>query len=251
MKKLTYVLAAVAICIGLSTQARAQSVTSIVASPHNLNTDKGVASVNTHNFQAEVCLPCHSPHNATYASNGLLWNHKVTQTGTSYTLYTSPGVNTTANSGPGGTSANPQLDSTTVLCLSCHDGTIAIDNYGGVATDNSVMIASWANLTGSSPTDLTKDHPLGVGYPGLPAEASVLPGSFTPANAQFGYVDPTVAGPFTTGGVGGIPAVKLVALPTGYMGIGCISCHEPHDWSKSFMRISNNGSALCLSCHIK
>jgi len=252
MRKLSVMLVAAAISIGLAAQTRAQSVTSIVASPHNLNTDAGVASVNTHNFTAEVCLPCHAPHNATYAGSGLLWNHKVTATGTSYTLYTSPGKNVTANSGTGGTSANPQLDNSTVLCLSCHDGSIAIDNYGGVTTDNSIMVKSWANMSGPGGTfDLSQDHPLGVGYPGLPQETTVVAGSFTAANAQYGYQDPTVAGPFTTGGVGGIPAVKLVALPTGYMGIGCISCHEPHDWSKSFMRISNNGSALCLSCHIK
>jgi predicted CXXCH cytochrome family protein len=248
MKNLKYVLGAAAICLALAAQANAQSVTSIVASPHNLNTDAGVSSVNSHNFTAEVCLPCHVPHNAPYNGGDLLWNHKVTASTTSYKLYNN--VNTTAFSGT--TSANPQLDQTTVLCLSCHDGSIAIDSYGG-GKSNNVMIASWAGVanTATNSSDLSLDHPLGVGYPGLPAESSVLPGSFTPANANFGFTDPTVSGPFTTGGVGGIPAVKLVALPTGYMGVGCISCHEPHDWSQKFMRISNNGSAVCLSCHIK
>jgi len=35
------------------------------------------------------------------------------------------------------------------------------------------------------------------------------------------------------------------------MGVGCTSCHEPHDFSQVYMRVSNNGSKLCLSCHIK
>jgi predicted CXXCH cytochrome family protein len=261
MKRFTYILGAAAICLGLAAQANAQSVTSVANSPHNLNyasiQAKGVAPVTSSGGgTTEVCLPCHTPHNGSEASLGLLWNHDVTATATSYNLYNN--VFTTDNSGT--TSSNPELDNTTLLCLSCHDGSIAVDNYGGNKTDNNIdiqAIGSWAKVSAADATnDLSGDHPLGIGYPGLPKETSVVAGSFTntAGTPGAGFVDPTnAAGPFGTGGVGGIAKVKLVALPNGYMGVGCVSCHEPHDFSEKFLRSStgNNSSAVCFGCHIK
>jgi predicted CXXCH cytochrome family protein len=34
--------------------------------------------------------------------------------------------------------------------------------------------------------------------------------------------------------------------------VQCGSCHNPHTAeNRPFLRVSNNGSALCLTCHIK
>jgi predicted CXXCH cytochrome family protein len=171
-------------------------------------------------------------------------------------MYTT--VHATQNSGPGGTSSNPELDTTSHLCLSCHDGSIAIDAYGGKTTGSVYMgtIASFAAIAGSTDTDLSADHPLGVGYPGLTTTATVNNGVVAAGGTGAswtsvpGWNDPTQPA-FTTGGINGLPAINLVPLPNGLVGVGCGTCHEPHDNTYGFVRMNNNGSALCLKCHAK
>ena len=70
---------------------------------------------------SEICKPCHVPHNAVTGLIAPLWNHEVTTA--TYTLYSS----STLDSSVG------QPEGRSKLCLSCHDGTVAIDNFGGFA----------------------------------------------------------------------------------------------------------------------
>ncbi|MGD0768795.1 MAG: cytochrome c3 family protein [Tepidisphaeraceae bacterium] len=255
-------LGTVALSLCFAAQTMAQSIST---SPHNLNTIPNAAgtgnlSITGPRTTGEICRPCHTPHKAIYNSGSLIWNHDVNMS-QSYTMYTS--VHVTANSGPGGSSANPQLDSTSRLCLSCHDGLIAVDSYGGATTGTVFMqnistkygtgqdaIAGGTSATPVAGSDLSADHPVGVGYPGLTATVSggyVTSESWTPVA---GWNDPTQS-TFTTGGVDGLPAVNLVPLPNGLVGVGCGTCHEPHDFSQLFVRMNNSSSALCLKCHNK
>ena len=115
-------LVVVAVSLGLGLL---MSVAAIAASTPSVGTLKpdGI-SVSPHNMNAigvqvenqEVCRPCHTPHGA-QSTLGALWNHQV-NTGAQYTLYKT-------------TSAYAGLDGSSKLCLSCHDGAIAVDNYGG------------------------------------------------------------------------------------------------------------------------
>src|SRR5204863_336836 len=77
-----------------------------------------------HNFSSyawsgqEICKPCHIPHNGN-ATAGALWNHTLSSA--TYTLFEG------ASSAAGGADA---LDRVSLLCLSCHDGTVALDSFG-------------------------------------------------------------------------------------------------------------------------
>ena len=64
----------------------------------------------------EICKPCHTPH---FAMAGIprLWNHELTVA--NYTMHAGPG------------SAVDDFDLQSRLCLSCHDGTVALDSFGG------------------------------------------------------------------------------------------------------------------------
>ncbi len=116
---------------------------SVVNSPHNLNNYPGVTIPGN-----QVCLPCHTPHNAIMpGEEGVLWNHELT--GETFTMYFS-------------TAGQPEGSSK--MCLSCHDGVTAIDSYGGAS--GSVVLTGPAALG----TDLSNDHPIGIEYPNLPAE---------------------------------------------------------------------------------
>ena len=158
---------------------------------------------------AEVCIFCHAPHNAN--GGAPLWNHAPTAA--TFTLYSSPSLTTATMAQPAGVSR---------LCLSCHDGTVAIDSYAART--------GTTNMTGDAllGTNLSNDHPIGFTY-----DAGL-------ATADGGLVTPASTSLVTTN----------VPLYSGRL--ECASCHNVHDNALGgFLRRSNAGSGLCLSCHIK
>ena len=86
--KLTMLGATLAmLCI--SGKSMAQSVVSIVGSPHDLNHSLGVPVVVTGESggTGEVCRVCHTPHMAPTPGAPLLWNHQIDFTKTYTLLY--------------------------------------------------------------------------------------------------------------------------------------------------------------------
>lgn len=180
----------------------------------------------------EVCVVCHTPHNAVDpVAAGLdyapLWAHEST-IGV-YTLYASATLDHT----PG------QPDGASKLCLSCHDGSIAIDNYGGTTTGTVyVDDAAFDGLPGSASgsalnfgTNLDNDHPVSFSYDAVAA------------------ADPEVLPSSTATPIGGTIASRLLVDGR----VQCSSCHDVHDvdGNPSLLVITNEGSALCLVCHDK
>jgi len=171
------------------------------------------------NTTTEICIVCHTPHNAlTGVADAPLWNHELSAVA-SYTLYASG----TMNSIPG------QPDGSSKLCLSCHDGTVALENFGGVTTGTQLMTGG--SLIG---TDLGNDHPISITY-----DAAL-------AAADGGLHDPTT----TSSGLGG--TIDGDMLISGKM--QCSSCHDVHNSAGTvdgLLLKSNAASALCLTCHDK
>ena len=85
---------------------------SIVNTVHNLSTT-GPGDVRAIS-ESEICIFCHTPHNSLPSSP--LWNKD--DPGYTYILYHS----STTEAVPG------QPDGSSILCLSCHDGTTALGN---------------------------------------------------------------------------------------------------------------------------
>lgn len=166
----------------------------------------------------KICLPCHTPHNAdTTVAEAPLWNHAVTAA--TFTLYTSPTLDAILGQ-PSGNSK---------LCLSCHDGTVAVDNFGG-ATGGGEFIGG-SELIG---TNLTDDHPISFNY------------NTALATTDGGLADPTTA----SSGLGN--TINADMLFNGQM--ECASCHDVHNdagTGADLLVKSNAGSALCLTCHDK
>lgn len=182
---------------------------SVVETRHNLSAS-GPGSVKA-GSETQVCIFCHTPHNS--ASDAPLWNRF--ESGAVYTPYDSPTLG--ANVGqPTGASR---------LCLSCHDGTMAL----GMVRSRSAPIpfAGGATLP-SGPsnlgTNLSDDHPVSFRF-----DAALAAGDGE-------LRDPSA-----------LPAaVRLDA--SGQM--QCTSCHDPHDDSfGKFLVMENTASALCVSCH--
>ena len=169
------------------------------------------------NKSGERCLPCHTPHHAVSPQIIPLWNHQTTTA--TFTLYASATFNGAPSIGqPGGVS---------LACLSCHDGTVALENYSG-RTNGTVHIYH-SNLG----TDLQRDHPIWFTYD------TVL------AAADGRLHDPAVQ----PSGLGGTIAEDLLINGR----IECTSCHDPHGGAgvRPLLVKSNAASSLCLTCHRK
>lgn len=204
----------------------------IVASKHDFSTSGPAGSTYKSTTQTQVCVYCHAPHNTSV--NSVLWNRAANTA--SYTLY----ANVTGFSSLNETPVQPGPVSK--LCLSCHDGTVAVDSFGGAAGTATLKITGNANLGGAGGLDLANDHPIGFVY-----NAAL-------ATSDGGLKDPSTAtipsGPLA----GGTIAAKM--LRSGGE-LECSSCHDVHNSAGStavqakLLKVTTAGSALCLTCHNK
>ncbi|NOZ03558.1 MAG: cytochrome c3 family protein [FCB group bacterium] len=170
------------------------------------------------NSTGEICVTCHTPHNADVSvSDSPLWNHQVTSS--TFTLY-SNSVSLDATLG--------QPNGISKLCLSCHDGSVALDNFGG-NTGGATNIADSLSLG----TNLANDHPVSFTY------------DATLASDDGELFDPTTQ----NSGLGGTIAADMLVSNK----LECSSCHDVHNGSglSKLLVKSNTSSALCLTCHNK
>jgi predicted CXXCH cytochrome family protein len=237
----TWLIAAAAVIVLLAAagpSSFAQVVGKLKGSKHDLNTFGGLNIPGN-----QICAPCHTPHkgNETLEEGRYLWNHTVSTK--NFTLYTvkHPGTRFGSTS-----SAGAVLDDGSKMCLSCHDGAVSLDSYGGRAGTAGAVMDGRAAV---GEDDLSNDHPIGVGYPGLSADGKTFD-----ATAGRGYFDPTPTewrSPADSSSYTGGAAMKLEPLPNGKTGITCNTCHTPHSNKFQYKRMSNDGSAMCLKCHDK
>jgi len=179
---------------------------SIVNSKHNLSlSGPGKVKGTT---ETEICVFCHTPHSA--VSSAPLWNRY--DSGQVYIPYTSTTLKATTGQ-PAGASK---------LCLSCHDGTIAL----GMVRSRSDVIPFTQPIEGEENlgTDLSDDHPVSFRYDS----------SLAFSNKQLR--DPAAL-------TGTIRLDKDSQLQ-------CTSCHDPHDNQFGyFLKTDALRGNLCLTCH--
>ena len=218
----------------------AHAGTGVVGSKHDLRATGGVGSTPIGTNLVQVCVTCHTPHQAAGVGGAggqdPLWNHTVSSQGL-YGVYAS----TTAQAVPTdfGGGGTPGALNTSQLCMSCHDGTVGVlsmykqPNQGGTPTVAGVLNYTAAGLmTASNPgnvgTSLTDDHPVNFVF-----------------DAALVAADTAAAG---TPGLTLPPAT----LPLFATMVQCSTCHDPHkNTNQPFLRVSNVASALCTTCHIK
>ena len=254
----------------LGSVANAQS---IVGSKHDL----GAATGNT----TEVCVFCHTPHGSDTSAAVPLWNKVLPST--TYQRYST--LNTSTLDG-----TEAPIGSVSLACLSCHDGTSAIDtvlnmpgsgmNSGQI--DAAVFLSDMNAYLGGSATpvpvlgsDLRNDHPVSIQYAG----GGMAGGDADGLQPASGFVD-SGFNAVMKDTINGNPAWWVDSIsanavrdktdmllytridgPVGAAGepmVECASCHDPHNAdtgiaaeSVSFLRIENTSSQICTTCHAK
>jgi predicted CXXCH cytochrome family protein len=203
------IAAAGALLLAFAPALRADS---IVNSKHNLSS-AGPNPIRALN-ESEICIFCHTPHAS--SDVGVLWNR--VDSDAVYDPYRSS-TTFAAIGQPTGASR---------LCLSCHDGTVALGalyNVGQeVEFEGGIRFLDPAH--GSLETALTDDHPVSFVYDAALAAA----------NGEL--ADP-----------GTLPDEKMIDR-AGQM--QCTACHEPHDDRYGhFLRFDTAYGELCTLCHEK
>jgi len=207
--KIINLIALAATALLFSSGAYSQSV---VGSKHDLS------SINT--STTEVCVFCHTPHQAVVGQQPL-WNRAITAA--TFTVYSSD----TMDAIPG------QPLGTSKLCLGCHDGTLAVDAVSnppntGTFVQGTTLMGAINGGAADVGNDLSNDHPISIEY-ALNDAAGFNPASGTPA---FVGVLPLFGG--------------------GNDQVECASCHDVHvDTNVPFLRMANTNSQLCTTCHVK
>lgn len=257
---------------GLSTEALA----GISNTKHNLSAS-GATGKNylTNVTTTEICVFCHTPHGSDTSAPVPLWNKKL-PSGSSFTTYATLGSSTLD-------AATTTTGSVSLACLSCHDGTQAMDNMmnapgaGSYDSTGASTYRTWntsASWTGSNVNtdgtlkdvvtkigqDLKNDHPIGIVYCGGYSDTACTDADFKLPSSS------STSGPWwveTSGSTSPTRDKSDMILYTRSFGgtdrgsVECASCHDPHVESKgdggqvAFLRVSQASSGVCLACHVK
>lgn len=181
---------------------------SVVNSKHDLSS-QGPGPVRALG-ESEVCVFCHTPHNASPAAP--LWNRANPQT--HYRIYRSSTTQARVDQ-PGAASK---------LCLSCHDGSIAL----GMTLNRDAPIPMSHTFIPTGPADLTNDlsddHPVGFRY-----------------DRTLARRDPKLRDPQ-------LVDHRIQLGPRGEL--ECTACHDPHNNELGdFLRLPMREGVLCTTCH--
>jgi predicted CXXCH cytochrome family protein len=209
MRKLALLLAVVTMALAAHAQ-----ISGDVLGSHNLSLS-GSGPVKG---AMDPCLYCHVPHSGIATPNGALWSQQLSAQ--TYSTYSSTTLHNT--------SIQPTLGGDSSLCLSCHDGTVAVGQ-----TQPSGQIQMTGNMFPADKfgTNLQGSHPFSLKLPLVDAADLV----------------PSLTTTHTTADQTG--AVKLINQD-----VECTSCHTPHAQgidkiSKNFLVRDGSSGQLCTSCH--
>ncbi len=164
----------------------------------------------------EVCAVCHTPHNAKDGM-GVQWRREVTDAN-GYDSALRTAYNTTWGI----------PDGPTLLCLSCHDGTLGLENFG--AGGLPIQEVAPLKRTGDG-TTLAAEHPVSIDY-----NTSLIPSELNDEAS--------------------VRASGLVLYgPSGSGRVQCSTCHDVHNNNvvagTMLLREAKAGSTICLVCHKK
>jgi len=207
----------------------------ITGTAHDFSDDTGF------NNSGEICKVCHTQHNAQVAAeDGPLWNRELTTA--TYTMYSGGTVGSDLDHAMGTT-----VSGVSKLCLSCHDGTIALDAFGGAAgtaTKGMGDLFPTRNIgggtVGGATADLANDHPV-----------------------SFQLTTTAIAADSKIQSLASLQTLSTSGTSIQLFGsndtVECAPCHDVHDdaGNAKLLRVKNStndggsASGLCLTCHIK
>lgn len=246
-------MANVATGTGISTKGSAHNFADNIKNNNAAVSETGAGGWNSK--RAEICRVCHTPHDHanSFASQGPLWNRSSSSV--NYTPYDSASLDATDVGQPNGNSK---------LCLSCHDGSLALDTFDkysapgtagldltGAGYSNGFQVPNFGkdNTAAGDNTDLTGTHPISFVY-----------------NTALATLDGSLHDPETATFIQGAANNEVKKFLGAGGTLECSTCHDVHDSPGNVIvgthllrapmkgdtgNSNGKASALCLSCHNK
>jgi hypothetical protein len=203
------------VILGAALAITGTAMAGVAATKHNLGSSGSASNNNQTSSTGEICIFCHTPHGGDTTAAVPLWNKVISAVPGDYTMYDQLGTSTLD-------AGITTIGSISIACLTCHDGTQAIDNIlnapgsGGFnPTGGGTTGLAWS-WTGSTTVDsdgifnagaianigqdLRNDHPVSVQYGGGGISAATPGGTLRDgdfnapdynATAQVWWVDNT------------------------------------------------------------
>jgi predicted CXXCH cytochrome family protein len=240
-------LLAALVCLALMASpvwARARAGSGLAGSPHDFTKQGNSVPPNERN--ADMCMFCHAKlttstlignaRNRTSGSQALdvfdsppLWNHELSANYKSYTMYQNGSGAPQAGAKASQASASGRTPgSTSLICLSCHDGSAALNSYGNNSQLTRFAVIGKDNYLGNH-------HPVGFDYDAVrsvdkeirSADAAHLTATTTVRDHLYGDENTKME---------------------------CGTCHSVHNTGnagETLLWRSDVRSSLCLTCHDK
>jgi predicted CXXCH cytochrome family protein len=204
--------------------------TGIVHSKHDMN------DVSNPDTQTRVCAFCHTPHHALddmQADYLPLWSHELTQ-------MTFGHYETVTFDGRGAPASSDRLTGPSRLCMSCHDGAVAVDQHYGIPGSDIRPGDSWGDIGVGAAVDLTNDHPIGFDYTQVAdVDFEIKPETTAVSNPKVDIIQDLL---YDDDGNGDATIMT------------CSSCHDVHNTDANddyFLYNYQANSEFCLTCHDK
>jgi hypothetical protein len=283
-------------CFAGAAYAGLPAGTGVNGSLHDMNTYNN-GTLLYQDAMGRVCVFCHTPHNSIKSVDGAdypLWNHKGVDDGTTYTPYVWA-TNTNRGDITGGVGANDIIGNAAIigpsrLCLSCHDGNVAIDQHNGTTfanakEDGTIFMGAVSGGRANLGTDLSDDHPIGFDYNTIATYRNAKSTYVNAAGSEIATSDNRFASDITLEATTQGKYNKVDRPLTGrtikdvlYQGtyMTCATCHEVHNKDNAtqalytditpgaftasdgrapapnyFLYAKEKNSLICLSCHVK
>ena len=171
----------------------------------------------------ETCPPCHPPHDSGTPVAGPLWNHEASVA--PFALYHNSTLDDPVD----------RLGSVSKLCLSCHDGIVAIDTFSGNTGTTSMVGDEEIEI------DVLNDHPIGVTWDHQTIHNNASSSFCSQCHVTMSMASRDMPLPFYE---------DDLAQPR----MECATCHDPHnhvpDGNEYLLRVTKkDGSLICLYCH--
>lgn len=263
MKQIIKSTVVIGLLLGMTCTAWGKGISGVANTVHNLSSTNTTGSTYAADNVDQVCVFCHTPHGGDLIAP--LWNHSLPDAST-FTHYNSA----TVSSYLAGLSVSRNISDESLLCMACHDGSVAVDHL--INDPNSLNGASITIFFGQQDVDirgifgnpagriggalgaantsgnLSDDHPISFSY-----DSVLLDPMYSPAGPKDGHLR-TVNEAETWGSEG----VRFWGTNNR---VECSTCHDPHvdyvsginapkDYTPFLIR-PNDGSNLCLACHNK
>ncbi|MCM2307108.1 MAG: hypothetical protein NDI91_06530 [Sulfuritalea sp.] len=228
---------------------------------HNLSSSGATGNTKS-SSETQVCVFCHTPHAANASAVAPLWNRKIggaadtaATYAATYTPYNSESLDARMASIQAGWSGQPLGSSK--LCLSCHDGTIALGNvinapgsgFGSAievgGSTSTTMPAGTEGYTRNLGQNLANDHPISITYStaltnqdgelrplaSMPLINGTHPLVGTRGGGQGSGLGSSTSGTGLYGSTSTRPVLPLETTSGTGGGTGqmqCTTCHDPH-----------------------